>query len=109
MAQCNELARLLVNLLTMLSGLLRRLVSGNSFVLKRRCRAAALSVFHRYLAPGSSFAVRRVAALLVLRNHEEGIRLQPWRAAHQRPAQHRVALLRLWLEKSQTEALHCQS
>ena len=74
MAQCNELARLLVNLLTMLSGLLRRLVSGNSFVLKRRCRAAALSGFHRHLAPGSSFAVRRVAALLALRNHEEGIR-----------------------------------
>ncbi len=37
-------------------------------------RAAALSGFHRYLAPGGSFAVRRVAALLALRNHEEGIR-----------------------------------
>ena len=64
MAQCNELARLLVDLLTTLSGFLRRLVSGNSFVLKWHCRAAALSGFHRYSAPGRSFAVRRVAGLL---------------------------------------------
>ena len=56
--------------MTALSGFLRRWVSGNSFALKRHCRAAALSGFYRYFVRGSSFGVKRIAALLALRDHE---------------------------------------